>query len=104
MGIGTGGFKSNISPLIAEQYKDQKAYVRVKKNGTKEIVDPATTTARICMTTSSLKSLQYTDSPRYLFLFPYQLRFSYRFHCYGLFRTFRGFLVRSSSYHIYASY
>ncbi|KAL5116317.1 hypothetical protein ACEQ8H_005775 [Pleosporales sp. CAS-2024a] len=47
MGIGTGGFKSNISPLIAEQYKDQKAYVRVKKNGTKEIVDPATTTARI---------------------------------------------------------
>ncbi|KAF1936101.1 PTR2-domain-containing protein [Clathrospora elynae] len=47
MGIGTGGFKSNISPLIAEQYKDQKAYVRVKKNGRKEIVDPATTTARI---------------------------------------------------------
>jgi POT family proton-dependent oligopeptide transporter len=47
MGIGTGGFKSNISPLIAEQYKDQKAYVRVRKNGQKEIVDPATTTARI---------------------------------------------------------
>jgi len=47
MGLGTGGFKSNISPLIAEQYKDQKAYVKVKKNGTKVIVDPATTTARI---------------------------------------------------------
>jgi POT family proton-dependent oligopeptide transporter len=47
MGIGTGGFKSNISPLIAEQYKDQKAYVRVRKNGKREIVDPATTTARI---------------------------------------------------------
>ncbi|KAH7406611.1 MFS peptide transporter-like protein Ptr2 [Phaeosphaeria sp. MPI-PUGE-AT-0046c] len=47
MGIGTGGFKSNISPLIAEQYKDQKAYVRVRKDGSKEIVDPATTTARI---------------------------------------------------------
>lgn len=47
MGIGTGGFKSNISPLIAEQYKDQKAYVRVTKSGAKEIVDPATTTARI---------------------------------------------------------
>ncbi|USP76397.1 hypothetical protein yc1106_03671 [Curvularia clavata] len=46
MGIGTGGFKSNISPLIAEQYKDQKAYVRVRK-GKKEIVDPATTTSRI---------------------------------------------------------
>ncbi|KAH7113264.1 MFS peptide transporter-like protein Ptr2 [Dendryphion nanum] len=47
MGIGTGGFKSNISPLIAEQYKDAKAYVRVRKNGKKEIVDPAVTTARI---------------------------------------------------------
>lgn len=47
MGIGTGGFKSNISPLIAEQYKDQKAYVRVNKHGQKEIVDPPTTTARI---------------------------------------------------------
>lgn len=47
MGIGTGGFKSNISPLIAEQYKDIKAYVRVSKSGKREIVDPATTTARI---------------------------------------------------------
>lgn len=47
MGIGTGGFKSNISPLIAEQYKDQRAYVRVRKNGKKEIVCPAVTSARI---------------------------------------------------------
>lgn len=47
MGLGTGGFKSNISPLIAEQYKDTKAYVRVRKDGKKEIVDPAATTARI---------------------------------------------------------
>ncbi|CAI6091904.1 unnamed protein product [Clonostachys chloroleuca] len=47
MGCGTGGFKSNISPLIAEQYKDSKAYVRVNKRGHKEIVDPAVTTARI---------------------------------------------------------
>ncbi|KFY43384.1 hypothetical protein V495_03973 [Pseudogymnoascus sp. VKM F-4514 (FW-929)] len=47
MGLGTGGFKSNISPLIAEQYNDEKAYVRINKKGAKEIVDPATTTARI---------------------------------------------------------
>jgi proton-dependent oligopeptide transporter, POT family len=47
MGIGTGGFKSNISPLIAEQYKDSKAYVRVNKRGEKELVDPAVTAARI---------------------------------------------------------
>ncbi len=47
MGIGTGGFKSNIAPLIAEQYKDSKAYVRTDKRGRKQIVDPAVTTARI---------------------------------------------------------
>ncbi|KAB5525512.1 POT family-domain-containing protein [Coniochaeta sp. 2T2.1] len=47
MGLGTGGFKSNISPLIAEQYKDGRPYVRVNKSGKKEIVDPAVTTARI---------------------------------------------------------
>lgn len=47
MGIGNGGFKANISPLIAEQYKDTVAYVRTNKRGQKEIVDPAATTARI---------------------------------------------------------
>ncbi|KAH9206290.1 POT family-domain-containing protein [Leptodontidium sp. 2 PMI_412] len=47
MGLGTGGFKSNISPLIAEQYKDERPYVRTNKHGKKEIVDPAVTTARI---------------------------------------------------------
>lgn len=47
LGVGTGGFKSNISPLIAEQYKDERAYVRVNKRGEREIVDPAVTTARI---------------------------------------------------------
>jgi POT family proton-dependent oligopeptide transporter len=33
--------------LIAEQYRDDKAYVRTNKKGKKEIVDPATTSARI---------------------------------------------------------
>ena len=47
MGLGTGGFKSNISPLIAEQYRDDRPYVRTTKKGKKEIVDPATTSARI---------------------------------------------------------
>lgn len=47
MGLGTGGFKSNISPLIAEQYLETRAYVRTNKTGKKEIVDPAATSARI---------------------------------------------------------
>jgi POT family proton-dependent oligopeptide transporter len=49
MGMGTGGFKSNISPLIAEQQQCLKPFVRVAKNGERVIVDPAMTTARIYM-------------------------------------------------------
>ncbi|KAJ5909212.1 hypothetical protein N7495_001894 [Penicillium taxi] len=47
MGVGTGGFKSNISPLIAEQYRDDIAYIRVLPSGERVIVDPAATIARI---------------------------------------------------------
>ncbi|KAL5526292.1 hypothetical protein ACEPAF_8015 [Sanghuangporus sanghuang] len=48
MGAGTGGFKSNISPLIAEQYTG-KMHVRALKSGERVLVDPALTTARIYM-------------------------------------------------------
>ncbi|KAF3386357.1 putative peptide transporter ptr2 [Penicillium rolfsii] len=47
MGVGTGGFKSNISPLIAEQYRDDRPYIKVMPNGERVIVDPAATVARI---------------------------------------------------------
>ncbi|EER27641.1 hypothetical protein D8B26_006266 [Coccidioides posadasii str. Silveira] len=47
MGIGTGGFKSNISPLIAEQYKESHPYVTTTKKGERVIVDPAATISRI---------------------------------------------------------
>ncbi|CAI7666562.1 unnamed protein product [Penicillium bialowiezense] len=47
MGVGTGGFKSNISPLIAEQYRETKPYVSTLPSGERVIVDPAATVARI---------------------------------------------------------
>jgi POT family proton-dependent oligopeptide transporter len=50
MGLGTGTFKPNISPLIAEQVPQERMRVetRVTKKGTeKVIVDPAVTTTRI---------------------------------------------------------
>lgn len=46
MGIGTGGFKPNISPLVAEQMPLQKMHVEEQK-GQRVIVDPAVTTNRI---------------------------------------------------------
>jgi POT family proton-dependent oligopeptide transporter len=49
MGLGTGGFKANISPLVAEQYKRTKLFVITTKSGERVIVDPVLTTSRIYM-------------------------------------------------------
>ncbi|KAF1964681.1 oligopeptide transporter [Bimuria novae-zelandiae CBS 107.79] len=47
MGLGTGMFKPNISPLIAEQIPQDAPRVEVDKKGQRVIVDPAETAARI---------------------------------------------------------
>ncbi|KAF2160609.1 hypothetical protein M409DRAFT_70348 [Zasmidium cellare ATCC 36951] len=63
IGLGTGGIKANVSPLIAEQYRNTKAFVRTLKTGEKVLVDPAVTVQRIymifymCINFGSLSSL-----------------------------------------------
>ncbi|KAF8872957.1 peptide transporter PTR2A [Infundibulicybe gibba] len=49
MGLGTGFFKANISPLVAEQYKRTKLFVITTKSGERVIVDPTMTIASIYM-------------------------------------------------------
>ncbi|PPR06178.1 hypothetical protein CVT24_000720 [Panaeolus cyanescens] len=49
MGIGTGFFKANISPLVAEQYKRSKMFVITTKDGERVIVDPTLTHSRVYM-------------------------------------------------------
>ena len=49
IGIGTGGFKANISPLVAEQYRPTKPFFKTTKSGERVIVDPALTISRIYM-------------------------------------------------------
>ncbi|TBU28486.1 MFS peptide transporter [Dichomitus squalens] len=49
IGLGTGGFKANISPLVAEQYKRSKLFIRETPRGERVIVDPIMTTSRIYM-------------------------------------------------------
>ena len=49
MGVGTGGFKSNVSPLVAEQYKRTKLFIGHTKSGERVVVDPIMTTSRIYM-------------------------------------------------------
>jgi dipeptide/tripeptide permease len=49
IGVGTGGIKSNVSPLIAEQVADSKARTRVLESGEKVLVDPELTVQRVYM-------------------------------------------------------
>ena len=47
LGFGTGGFKSNISPLLAEQIKDTRPEVITLPSGERVIKDPQVTISRI---------------------------------------------------------
>ncbi|KAI0300503.1 POT family-domain-containing protein [Multifurca ochricompacta] len=49
MGLGTGGFKANISPLVAEQQRHLRAFISQTKSGERVIVNPTLTTSRIYM-------------------------------------------------------
>ncbi|KDR80157.1 hypothetical protein GALMADRAFT_62598 [Galerina marginata CBS 339.88] len=48
-GFGTGMFKANISPLVAEQYKRTKLFVVTTSSGERVIVDPSLTVLRVYM-------------------------------------------------------
>lgn len=47
MGMGTGGFKSNISPLLAEQIPQTRPRVITLKSGERVIEDPQVTYSRV---------------------------------------------------------
>ncbi|KAF2277445.1 PTR2-domain-containing protein [Westerdykella ornata] len=50
IGIGTGGIKSNVAPLIADQYKRRQMAISTdKKTGERIILDPSITIQRIYM-------------------------------------------------------
>ena len=49
IGLGTGGIKANVSPLIAEQYQGSRHRVKFLKSGEKVIVSPELTIQRIYM-------------------------------------------------------
>lgn len=56
MGVGTGGFKANVSPLVAEQYQVEHMAIKELPSGERVIVDPAQTTARMCVRNNSCLS------------------------------------------------
>lgn len=50
IGLGTGGIKSNVAPLIADQYRRRQMVISTdKKTGERIIIDPSITIQRIYM-------------------------------------------------------
>ncbi|KAM5355062.1 hypothetical protein ACJ41O_001708 [Fusarium nematophilum] len=49
IGLGTGGIKSNIAPLIADQYQRRRMAIKTEKSGERVVIDPAITYQRIYM-------------------------------------------------------
>lgn len=49
IGLGTGGIKSNVSPLIAEQITTTRPFIKTMQNGERVIVDPEVTMQRVFM-------------------------------------------------------
>jgi hypothetical protein len=107
MGLGTGTFKPNIAPLIAEQVPQEK--MRVEVRGTERvIVDPAVTVTRIyvCFPLPPLISLHsLTDSSELVLLF-HQHRRSSRSDQHGVRGTLRRILLGlpHSYYHVRRCY
>lgn len=48
-GLGTGGIKANVAPLIAEQYTRRTMEISVTKKGERVVIDPYVTIQRIYM-------------------------------------------------------
>ena len=67
IGLGTGGIKSNVSPLIAEQVQETRTRTKYLASGEKIIVDPTLTVQRIymifylCINVGSLSSIATTE-------------------------------------------
>lgn len=61
MGLGTGGFKANISPLIAEQQRHVRPFISQTKSGERVVVDPTVTASRIYMVRSLLHIVNQHD-------------------------------------------
>lgn len=84
-GTGTGGFKANISPLVAEQYRRRKPFIDTTKSGERVIVDPVLTTSRIYMVrVPPLYLMPYSNPANPVFLPLHKYWGAHRANWYGL--------------------
>lgn len=65
IGFGTGGIKSNIAPMIADQYQRHKMAIRTEPSGERIVIDPAITYQRIYMIVRPGPNIQRRLLPRF---------------------------------------
>ncbi|KAF9091639.1 peptide transporter ptr2 [Mortierella sp. GBA35] len=71
IGLGTGGIKANVSPMVAEQYQGKKQTVKTLPSGEKVIVDPDVTVQSIfnwfywSINLGSLSAIITTNAEKY---------------------------------------
>jgi hypothetical protein len=71
IGLGTGGIKSNVSPMIAEQVAFSAPYVVESKGGRRRLVDPGVTLQKVfmffytCINIGSVAALSTTLLEKY---------------------------------------
>lgn len=61
IGLGTGGFKANISPLVAEQQRHNRPFISQTRTGERVVIDPTMTTSRIYMVRLLLQVVNQHD-------------------------------------------
>ncbi|ORZ25192.1 POT family-domain-containing protein [Absidia repens] len=76
IGFGTGGIKSNVSPLVAEQYRSKNPFIKTLKNGERVIVTPQATYQKLFnmfywgINVGSLSAIATTSLEKYVGFWP----------------------------------
>lgn len=76
IGLGTGGIKSNVSPLVAEQYQSKNPFVKTLKNGERVIITPQATYQKLFnmfywgINVGSLSAIATTSLEKYIGFWP----------------------------------
>ncbi|KAI8099711.1 POT family-domain-containing protein [Halteromyces radiatus] len=76
IGFATGGIKSNVSPLVAEQYQSKNPFVKTLKSGERVIITPQATYQKIFnmfywgINVGSLSAIATTSLEKYIGFWP----------------------------------
>ncbi|KAJ1903955.1 peptide transporter ptr2 [Coemansia sp. IMI 209127] len=101
IGLGTGGIKSNVSPMVADQYQRQRPFIRKLKSGKEVLIDRGATIQSIfnwfywAINVGSLSSIATTELEHNVDFWPAYLLPTLMFViCIGVFWAGRNTYIR----------